>query len=173
MRFIFPYFLIKNVLVLYHNPILLSIFELSLCRIASIYERTLLHPYPASPNMNLVFGEELSRIIHFVVDGMDQENIEDICFKRYYSWSYSGLEGFLYLLYFDVALEIQAGVSHQCMEEGIRSLMPDEVNKEIDKFLTEKDGRISYIYLSDRSHIFHIFQKHNGNPFRNVIMNLF
>lgn len=88
---------------------------------------------------SLVFGEELSRIIHFVVDGMDQENIEDICFKRYYSWSYSGLEGFLYLLYFDVALEIQVGVSHQCMEEGIRSLMPDEVNKEIDKFLTEKD----------------------------------
>lgn len=87
----------------------------------------------------LVFGKELLRIIHFVVNGTERENIEDICLKRYYSWNYSGLEGFLYLLYLDVALEIQEGISHQCMEEGIRSLMPDEVNKEIDKFLIEKN----------------------------------
>ena len=38
----------------------------------------------------LVFGEELLRIIHFVVNGTDRENIEDICLKRYYSWNYSG-----------------------------------------------------------------------------------
>ncbi len=83
-------------------------------------------------------GMELKRMITMVVNGTDPEMLEDICLKSYYSRDYSGLNGYLYLIYLDAILEIQAGVSPMIFEENLKSYMPPEVIEEMDKQREER-----------------------------------
>ncbi len=89
----------------------------------------------------LVIGEELRWMILLVTDGTDSEYLEEIMLKRYFSRGYAGLEGALYLLYADVCLEIQAGVSPKLIDESIRALVPREVENDVEMLLVNRDVR--------------------------------
>ncbi|MCR5054294.1 MAG: hypothetical protein K6A69_05570 [Lachnospiraceae bacterium] len=86
----------------------------------------------------LVLGYELKRMIDLVVDGTDPEIVEDISMKRYFSRNYNGLEGFLYLIYLDGALNIQAGETPWVFRKSVLSFMPDQVGAEMDRILEEE-----------------------------------
>ncbi len=81
----------------------------------------------------LVLGDELKYLILLIVDGTDPEIVEDISFKRYFSRNYNGMEGFLYLVYLDRVLGIQAGEPPYIFGQNILSFMPDQVRGEMDK----------------------------------------
>lgn len=89
----------------------------------------------------LVNGMELARMIDLVCDGTEPEVIEDMCMKRYFSWNYSKIEGFLYLVYMDVMLDIQNGVNFFRIRESIKSFMPFEVNRELDRMAAEEEKK--------------------------------
>ncbi len=88
----------------------------------------------------VVLGEEMKLMTDLVVDGTDQELVEEICFKRYFSNNYSGLEGLVFLAYMDSMLNIQAGVNPGLMKKGVKALMPGKVNTELEKHLKQQEN---------------------------------
>lgn len=95
----------------------------------------------------LILGSELAHMMALVVDGTDPKEVERISLKGYFSRGYEKLEGFVYLLYMDTVLEIQAGENPFVIYENIRSFMPDEVITELDRL--QEEGRKSKIRTSE------------------------
>ncbi len=72
-----------------------------------------------------------------VVDGTEPDAVEDIALKRYFAREYKGLESFLYLLYLDGMLNIQAGENPYVFREKIFSVMPEQVNEKLRAYLDD------------------------------------
>lgn len=112
----------------------------------------------------LVLGNELKRIVLLIVTGMDIEIVEDISMKRYFARNYTGLEGVLYLVYLDGALNIYAGVPSYIFRQSVVSLMPEQVNEEMDRML-EKEKKVKAKTAEDRwSALFKSTLKTGDNP---------
>ncbi|MCR5627720.1 MAG: hypothetical protein K6F99_10400 [Lachnospiraceae bacterium] len=90
---------------------------------------------------NLIFYNELIRMIKLVVDGTDPFLIEDSCLKRYFSRNYTGVEGLIFLVYMDGLLQIQEGMSLYMLEENIRSYMPEEVDRRLADLKEKENAR--------------------------------
>ncbi len=88
----------------------------------------------------IILKEELKKMVLLVVDGTDPEIVADICMKRYFANNYSGLKGLTFLVLMDGALDIQAGWVPRIVESNIRSYMPEEVNKELDRMQAEEEA---------------------------------
>ena len=75
----------------------------------------------------LILGNELWNMIDLVVDGTDTELVETISWKRYFARNYADLEGFLYLVYLDSALNIQCGEEMHRFRQEIAAFMPERI----------------------------------------------
>ncbi len=89
----------------------------------------------------IILKEELVNMIMLVVDGTEPEIVMDISMKRYFANNYSGLEGLTFLVLMDGALDIQAGWVPRFVESNIRSYMPEEVNKELDRIQAAEEAK--------------------------------
>ncbi len=89
----------------------------------------------------IILKEELKKMVMLVVDGTDPEIVTDICMKRYFANNYTGLKGLSFLVLICGALDIQAGENPQIIESDIRSCMPEEVNKELDRIHAEEEAK--------------------------------
>ncbi len=89
----------------------------------------------------IILKEELVKMVMLVVDGTDPEIVTDISMKRYFANNYTGLEGLSFLLLMDGALDIQAGWNPRIVESNIRSYMPEEINKELDRIQAEEEAK--------------------------------
>ena len=86
----------------------------------------------------LILGDELRHMVVLVVDGTEPDAVEDIALKRYFARDYKGLEGFLYLIYLDGVLNIQAGENPLVFREKIFGVMPEQVNEKLRAYLDEE-----------------------------------
>ena len=91
---------------------------------------------------DLILVDELRRIVILITEGMDSEILEDIILRRYFSRGYLGLEAAVFLMYLDICLGIQAGLSPGVIEEYIRSLVPKEIESDIEKLFAEREAKI-------------------------------
>ncbi len=83
----------------------------------------------------LVAGKELGFLLSLVCDGTNPDEVESISLKRYFAMNYTGLEGFLYLIYLDIALGFLEDKSPYTLCREILSLMPVQVEKQMDEYL--------------------------------------
>lgn len=86
----------------------------------------------------LVLGNEVSQMVELIVDGTDAQVVEDLCLTHYFSRNYAGIEGFLYLVYLSVLLDVQAGMHPRLIKWKIAAMMPDEINEELDRIEAEE-----------------------------------
>ncbi len=70
------------------------------------------------------FWHYFREILICIVDGFDQEMVEDICLSRYFKLDLKGAEGLVYLIFLWGALAIQAGQSEYVVTKILQSLLP-------------------------------------------------
>ena len=78
-------------------------------------------------------------MIGFVVFGTEFDILEKIALNRYYSRGYQGLDALLYLMYLETCLEIYAGLNLDLIDEGLKALLPENLEKDFEIFLNEQD----------------------------------
>ena len=82
---------------------------------------------------SLPMSNELRIMMDLTSDGTEPETLEELFITRYFVKNFSGKEGFLYLLYMDVMLEVRVCENPRLVMERICSYMPDEVGLELNR----------------------------------------
>ena len=89
----------------------------------------------------MILSNELKNMANAVVDGTEPEIVEDVFMKKYFAGNYTGLEGFVYLVYLDSILHIQAGENPKVFRMGIEAFLPDKVVEELKRMVEEYEKK--------------------------------
>ncbi len=82
---------------------------------------------------SLPMSSELCIMMDLTCDGTEPDILEELFITRYFAKNFSGKEGFLYLLYMDVMLDIRLCEHPRLVMERICAYMPDEVGLELNR----------------------------------------
>ena len=91
----------------------------------------------------MILSNELKNMANAVMEGTEPEIVEDVFMKKYFAGNYTGVEGFLYLVYLDSMLNIQAGENIRVFRMGIEALMPYKVVEELNGMVEEYEKKTS------------------------------
>lgn len=74
--------------------------------------------------------KHLKKMFMLIVDGIDPEQIEEICTAQYFAAHFQDYEGLQYLMFLTGALAVQAGENYRVIEERLLALVPDPLADE-------------------------------------------